>query len=342
MVAGVLPTGTYRHMKKATAVAGSNIAFVKYWGNLDDEQRIPMNGSISMTLDAAHTITTVEFRDDYDADRLTLNEELATQKATYRAAVHLDHLRAVTGNRQFAKVVSQNSFPTGAGIASSASGFAALTMAASAALGLNLSNKELSRLARLGSGSASRSIDGGFVEWMQGGTHESSYAQPLAPADHWDLVDVIAIVSQEEKHVGSTAGHPLAHTSPFYQARLGALQTVLPAMRRAIMERDFDRFGELLEAEAISLHVAAMTSVPSILYWGSGTMTILHALRLWREMPNGPVGYFTLDAGPNVHILTLPEHVPALLEQLRKIDAVHDSLVCKAGPAAHIIDKHLF
>ena len=172
-------------MKKATAVAGSNIAFVKYWGNINDEQRIPMNGSISMTLDAAKTITTIEFGEQYSADTLILNEEVASVKVTERASKHLDHIRKIAGVNLSAKIISQNSFPTGAGIASSASGFAALTMAACAALELDLPNTELSALARLGSGSASRSIDGGFVEWAQGSTHETSYATPLAPSEHW-------------------------------------------------------------------------------------------------------------------------------------------------------------
>ena len=192
-----------------------------------------------MTLDAAHTVTTIEFREDYEADRLTLNQELASQQANRRASLHLDHLRKLAGVDLFAKIVSQNSFPTGSGIASSAAGFAALTVAGCAALGLDLSHEALSRLARLGSGSASRSIDGGFVEWAQGGTHDTSFASPLAPAEHWDLVDVIAIVSSEEKHVGSTGGHAIAHTSPFFPARMGTLQTVLPQMRQAIMEKDF-------------------------------------------------------------------------------------------------------
>ena len=189
-------------MKKSTAKAGSNIAFVKYWGNANDELRIPMNGSISMTLDAAQTITTVEFSADLDRDILVLNEEDAGEKATARASKHLDHLRELAGTDLRARIVSRNTFPTGAGIASSASGFACLTMAAAGALGLELDTPELSRIARLGSGSASRSIDGGFVEWIPGDSHESSYAVELAPADHWDLVDIIAIVSQDEKDVG--------------------------------------------------------------------------------------------------------------------------------------------
>lgn len=323
---------------EATAVAGSNIAFVKYWGNLDDALRIPMNGSISMTLDAAHTTTTVRFDRELAEDRLTLNGEPADEQAAARVARHLDHLRHLAETATKAAVISQNSFPTGAGIASSASGFAALTVAAAGALGLNLSHVELSRIARLGSGSACRSIDGGFVEWQPGGRHEDSYAVPLAPADHWELADIIAVVSEEHKEVGSTVGHPLAHTSPFYQARLGTLQRTLQQVRRAILERDFPTLGELIEEEAIFLHVAAMTSRPSVLYWRAGTINLMHALREWRRDGSGAVGYFTMDAGPNVHIIAERAAVPLLLERLQTVEGLKDTIVCNVGGDAHLID----
>ena len=325
---------------RATAIAGSNIAFVKYWGNLDDALNIPMNGSISMTLDAAHTITTVEFHPDLPADQLTINGQLADRAAVVRASRHLDHIRRLVSKNWNARIISTNSFPTGAGIASSASGFAALTLAASKALGLNLSASNLSRIARLGSGSASRSIDGGFVEWQPGGRHEDSYAMPLAPADHWDLVDIIAIISTEHKKVGSSMGHPLAHTSPFYQARLGTVQVTLQSVRRAIKERDFTAFGELIEEEAISLHVAAMTSRPSVLYWQPGTIGLMHALRRWR-VEGGPEGYFTMDAGPNVHVIAQRKDAAALQEIILNVEGVQDTLLCGIGSRARIIDSDL-
>ncbi|MEM7800297.1 MAG: diphosphomevalonate decarboxylase [Chloroflexota bacterium] len=318
---------------KANGKAGSNIAFVKYWGNRDDGLRIPMNGSISMTLDAAHTVTAVEFSPEFEADTLILNEESAGELATQRAATHVDHLRKIAGVDLKCRIVSTNSFPTGAGIASSASGFAALTVAAAKALNLDLSHEELSRLARLGSGSASRSIDGGFVEWQPGTTHADSFAAPLAPPNHWDLVDIIAIVSQDEKDVGSSAGHPLAHTSPFYTARLVELETTLPAVRQAILDRDMGTFGEMIEAEAISLHVASMTSKPSILYWGPGTIAIMHALRRWRK-EGGPIGYYTIDAGPNIHVIAERSQKDALVEALNTIPFIESLIVCGVGGPA--------
>jgi diphosphomevalonate decarboxylase len=291
-----------------------------------------------MTLDAAHTITTVEFSAEFERDILILNETDAGEKATARASKHLDHLRGLAGTHLRARIVSSNSFPTGAGIASSASGFACLTMAAAGALGLELDKPALSRIARLGSGSASRSIDGGFVEWVPGDSHENSVAFELAPADHWDLVDIIAIVSQDEKDIGSSAGHPLAHTSPFYEARLKEVtENTLPNVRQAIMDKDFHRFGELIEEEAISLHVASMTSRPSILYWGPGSLAIMHALRRWRK-EGGPFGYYTIDAGPNIHVIAEKGSARALVEKLREIPFVEDLIVCGAGGGAKIVE----
>lgn len=325
--------------RTATAIAGSNIAFVKYWGNLDEALRIPMNGSLSMTLDAATTTTTVTFDPALTQDSLQLNGRPADAEATARASQHLDHIRRLAGVELCAAITSQNNFPTGAGIASSASGFAALTVAACAALGLELSNIALSRIARLGSGSACRSIDGGFVEWLPGGRHEDSYAVPLAPPDHWDLADIIAIVSTEHKSVGSSSGHGLAHSSPFYQARLGTLQGTLQRVRRAILERDFTGLGELIEEEAIYLHVTAMTSRPSVLYWRAGSINVMHALRRWRAQGDEAVGYFTMDAGPNVHVIAERRCVPALVSRLQQVEGVQDLLVCGVGQGARLVAR---
>ena len=322
---------------KATATAGSNIAFIKYWGNHDEELRLPMNGSISMTLDSAATTTTVEFDSALPTDQFTLNVSQANPPATARVARHLDHFRTLAHTDYKATITSSNSFPTGAGIASSASGFAALTLAASSALGLDLDSAELGRLARLGSGSACRSIDGGFVEWRRGRKHEDSFAAPIAPADHWDLVDIIAIVSNEHKAHGSSTGHSLAHTSPFYQARLESIDESLDRVRVAILEKDFDTLGEQIEAEAIELHVTAMTSTPSVMYWQAGTLNVIHALREWRVEDPYLAGYFTIDAGANVHIIAESESAPALLERLEAVEGVQDTLVSRIGGGARLL-----
>ena len=154
------------------------------------------------------------------------------------------------------------------------------------------------------------------------------------------MVDIIAIVSSEHKKIGSSEGHPLAHISPFYQARLGTVQVTLQSVRRAIKERNFTEFGELIEEEAISLHVAAMTSRPSVLYWQSGTIALMHALRRWREA-GGPVGYFTMDAGPNVHVIAQRKQAASLQEKILNVEGVQDTLLYGIGAGARIIDSVL-
>ncbi len=217
-------------MNSAAAISYPNIAFIKYWGNRDPILRIPANGSISMNLQGLTTRTQVTFAPDLPADQLTLNDQTTSGIALQRVSQFLDHVRKLSGKQWFAQVESENNFPTGAGIASSASAFAALSLAASRAAGLTLSETGLSRLARRGSGSACRSVPGGFVEWQAGDTDQDSYAYSLAPAEHWKLADCVAIVSQQHKETGSFQGHALADTSPLQTARLSSAGTTPGAM----------------------------------------------------------------------------------------------------------------
>src|SRR5512139_3367976 len=197
-------------MTTATAQSSPNIAFIKYWGNLDNTLRIPMNGSISMNLDGLFTQTTVSFQPSLPYDELVINGHEVAGPGRDRVSYILDIIREKAGIRERAEVMTSNNFPSGAGIASSASAFAALALAGSKAAGLNLSERDLSRLARRGSGSAARSIPGGFVEWQAGTSDEDSYAFSIADVNHWKLVDCVAIVSASHKKTGSTEGHSIA------------------------------------------------------------------------------------------------------------------------------------
>ncbi len=284
-----------------TAIAHSNIAFIKYWGNLSDERRLPANDSLSMGLSAARTVTSVHFDPDRRADRVVIDGETRYDQTRERVVAHLDRVRWRSGIRLRAKVESRNTFPMGTGIASSASGFAALTVAATHAAGLELSQRELSALARLGSGSACRSVPGGFVWWRAAATDSESYAETFAPPEHWDLRDIVAVVQRSHKAVGSTDGHRAARTSSLFEARLGDVELQLPRVRQAILDRDLTTLGPLVEAEALSLHAIALTSRPPILYWSPETVRLLAQVHAWREQ--GLAVYFTLDAGPNVHLL---------------------------------------
>lgn len=325
---------------KATAQARANIAFVKYWGRADDRLNVPLNDSISLTLDRLRTTTTVEFDPALREDSLTLNAAPAGPKATARASAHLDRLRALAKSRDHARIVSVNEFTTAGGLASSASGFAALTVAAGAALGLRLSPEDQSRIARVGSGSASRSIFGGTVKWEAGTDDSTSVARMLHPPDWWDLRDVVVTVDPHEKAVGSADGHSLARTSPLLPSRIDSMPETLARVEDALAHRDLELLGETIEREALSMHAVMMTGTPSLLYWTPETVGVLRAVREWRAA--GVPAYVTLDAGPNPHLITEARHVPALLERLRAAGYADDRvLVCAPGEGPRVVTAHL-
>ena len=329
---------------KATARAGSNIAFIKYWGVANPRINLPLNNSISMTLGALHTTTTVEWDAGgyLGADEVTIDGERVEGKKAERVTQHLDLIRHLAGDRRYrARVISRNNFPMASGIASSASAFAALTVAAAAAIGLTLDRTRLSAVARHGSGSASRSIFGGYVEWERGNDDATSVARQLFPAEHWNLRDVVVVVSTAEKAVSSQSGHTLALTSPFNAARIDSLYTALQEVRAAIMLRDLNRLGPVIEQDALAMHAVMMTSKPSLLYWQPGTLEILQAVRRWREQDGLPV-YFTIDAGPNVHLICEPAFERELLRRLQTLGGVRSTLTSGPGDGAEIVDQHLF
>lgn len=322
-------------MKHATARANSNIAFIKYWGNADETLRLPANPSISMNLDGLMTETQVRWDDSLTSDRLMLNGEPAPPAALERVARHMDALRQHLSLTGYAAIESTNNFPMGAGIASSASAFAALTVAAVAAAGLERSERELSTLARLGSGSASRSIPAGFVVWHAADDHASSYAESVAPVEHWALRDVIAIVSGEHKAVGSRQGHTSAGTSDLQAARVAGAVDRLDRVQAAIMARDFDAFAEVVEYDSNLMHAVMMTSRPPLFYWLPPTLTVMDHVRRWRA--DGLRVCYTLDAGPNVHCLCLEDDAPVVEERLRAIPGVQQVLVAAPGDGAQVI-----
>lgn len=326
--------------QKATAQSCANIAFIKYWGRKDHALRLPLNGSISMNLDNATTTTTVAFDSALNTDEVQIAGAHTSPQATQRVSQQLDHVREMAGIHTRARVVSRNSFPMGAGIASSASAFAALTVAAVYAAGLDLDERALTILARLGSGSACRSIPAGFVEWYAANTSEGSFAEAIAPPGHWDLRDLIAIVQTEHKKVESTKGHELVDPSPFAAVRLAEAERALPIVREALLAREFDTFGLVTEDEAIRMHVVAMTAQPSVLYWSPETVRIIHAVRDWRAA--GLPAYFTIDAGANVHVLCEGHHEDEVESRLQALEGVQDVIANRPGPATQLTNAHLF
>jgi diphosphomevalonate decarboxylase len=318
----------------ATAIAEANIAFVKYWGNRDDRLRLPVNPSLSMNLAGLETETTVEFNEGWERDEVIIGGETQSGAPRERVTVHLDVIRARAGLALRARVESRNNFPSGTGIASSASAFAALTLAGATAAGLKLSEAELSALARLGSGSAARSIPGGFVEWGMGeeGRPETSFAYTIAPPEHWELRDVIAVVSQKHKSIGSTSGHALARTSPLQAARVATVPERLARCREALMSKDFGRLADIVEADSDLMHAVMMTSTPPLLYWEPITVAIMKSVRRWRA--EGLPVCFSIDAGPNVHCLCPADTAAEVERRLHEnLDVKRVLVAAPGGPA---------
>ena len=312
-----------------TAYAHPNIAFIKYWGNRDDALRLPVNGSVSMNLAALRTKTSVTFRDDLkDGDVLTVNGQEVTGASLNRAAKFMDEVRRLSGEERFAEIVSENNFPMGAGIASSASAFAALALAGSAAAGLDLSERDCSRLARMGSGSACRSVPGGFCEWLYGSGDADSVSVSIAPAEHWDLTDLIAVISGEHKKVGSSAGHGMAATSPYQSARVADAPARIEKCRAAILNKDFAALAEVSERDCLLMHAVMMTSTPPLLYWEPASIALVKGVKAWRE--EGIPCFCTLDAGPNVHILCPSEAADEIRSRVERVPGVKD--IRSSGP----------
>ena len=323
---------------KATAIAPSNIAFIKYWGKTDEILRLPENGSISINLDNLLTTTTVDFSENYKTDEVSFNGSRPNNAD--RIIKHLDRIRNLAGVKMKARVVTINNFPTAAGIASSASGFAALTVATAAALNLNLSEKDLSILARQGSGSACRSIPSGFVEWLDGNTSDTSYAVSLYPPDHWDIVDVVAIVSDEQKKISTSAGQRFCRTSPFFATRLANLGNKIENIKTYLANRDFQAFGELIEAEALELMAILITSTPALIYWHPETIKLIKNIIGWRT--EGLSVYFTEDAGQNLHIIIERKNLEALLAKLEEVEEIKKLIINKPGRGTTMTPQHLF
>lgn len=326
-------------MKKVTVKTASDIALIKYWGKKDEILRLPENGSVSIKLDGLDTVTTVEFREGLANDEITIEGE-ADNEETARVSKHLDRIRKLAGKNLFARVVSQNTFPKGTGLSSSGSGFAALTVAAVASLELSLSEKELSILARQGSGTACRCICGGFVEWLDGETSDTSYSVSLQPADYWDIRDVVVVVDEGKKKISSTEGHESARSSPFFGARQSLIKSKIELMKTAIANKNFEQLGNLAEKEALEFHSILLTSEVPLLAWYPGTIEVMQAVQSLRA--EGLPCFFTINTGFNVHVLTLPEFEDQVATKLGELSLVKKILRAKVGPAPQIIDQHLF
>lgn len=320
-------------MMKATAKAHTNIALIKYWGKRNDALILPTNSSLSLTLDGFYTTTTVDFQEELTHDRFILDNEPVEGEAYQRVTRFLDLIRQLADKENlYAAVESSNAVPTAAGFASSASGFAALAAAGSKAIGLNLNNQELSKITRQGSGSACRSIYGGFAEWEMGSEADGSdsFAIPIAPAEHWDVRVAAVVLSSTMKKVSSRAGMKrTVMTSPFYSGWIDSIPQDLKEIKQAIHAKDFEKTGSIAEANCLKMHATTLGANPPFTYWHDTTMRVMTVVQQMRE--KGIPAYFTIDAGPNVKVLYLPEHEENVEKTLREIDGVSNVILSRAG-----------
>ncbi len=324
---------------KETATAPSNIAFIKYWGRKNEELRLPENGSISMNLGGLLTTTTIEFNPAFSKDTVIINDQQEADEGR-RVIDHLNRIRIMANITHKAKVISRNNFPIGTGLSSSASGFAALTLSAAKAAGLSLSERELSILARQGSGSACRSIPDGFVEWLNGDTNDTSYAVSLYPHDHWDIVDIVAIVSKTRKVVSTSEGQKLAQTSPFMALRLARIEEKINLAKRYLEQKNFPALGELIEAEALEMHAVMLTSTPSLIYWLPGTMEVIHAVKRWRK--EDLQVYFTVNTGQDIHLICKREDMNEVVKRTTELSSVQNTIVNFPAVGTQLQNNHLF
>jgi len=322
----------------ATAIAHPNIALVKYWGKRDVERNIPAAGSLSITLDGLTTRTTVGFDPDLREDRFLLDGREAPAMRE-RVARCLDLFRTHTGTTNFAVVESSNDFPTAAGLASSASGFAALVVAADRALGAGLDRAELAEFARRCSGSAGRSIFGGFVElgFVPGSDRLQTATRQILEPSRWPLRVAIAVTEAEPKKVGSTEGMLRSEqTSPYYSAWVESSNDDLAEARSAVERRDFEALAEVSESSCLKMHAVMLSARPGLVYWNGATVECIRRLRGLRE--DGVAVFFTIDAGPQVKAVCLPEAFESVAAELRAIPGVARVVESGLGEGARVVE----
>jgi diphosphomevalonate decarboxylase len=316
--------------RSAHAVAHANIALAKYWGKADVQQNLPAVPSLSMTLDGLRTETRVTFDEDLVADEASLDGEALSGRPLDRVTALLDRVRAVAGCRDRARVESHNDFPTASGLASSASGFAALALAASRALGLQLLPGRISGLARASSASAARSIFGGYAALGAG----AAEAEQIASPSHWDLSMIVAVTNLGPKAIGSTGGmQQTAATSPYYGTWVNEAPRIFREATSALLAKEFQPLGEAMEHSTLLMHASMMGARPAIIYFAPATLSVISLVKRLRE--DGVPAYFTMDAGPHVKVLTLSGLADQVTAALAEDPSVLRTIHCRPGPDAH-------
>lgn len=318
-----------------TARAHTNIALIKYWGKKDQDLIIPMNNSLSLTLDHFYTDTSVQFDHKLTHDVFILDGQVQNNQNVVK---FMDLIRQKAGIHKFAQINSINHVPSTAGLASSASAYAALAASASLASGMKLNHKELSRLARRGSGSASRSIYGGFVEWVKADNNGDSYALPIDEHPNWKIGMLVAMINPNKKKISSRKGMQIVtETSPFYSAWVNSIDEDLSTIKTAIQEHDFNTLGQVAESNALRMHALNLSARPHFNYFEPLSLEIMNAVEKLRDNDGIPC-YYTLDAGPNVKILCEQKNQKQIQTKLEQKFPMLEFAFAKPGPGIEYLN----
>lgn len=323
---------------RATARARANVALVKYFGKRDLPLNLPATGSLSLTLEPLETVTSIAIDPALETDRVELDDEEAPRGFAARVSRFLDLVREMAGRDEKVRLSTTSTFPTAAGLASSASGFAAAALAASKAFGLDLDERGLSVLARRGSGSAARSIPGGAVVWEEGSTPDGtdSFAHSIAPPEDlpWSLV--VGITDTGPKSIGSTEAMELTRlTSPLYSGWVESNRSDLAEAKEAVEKMDLEKLGDIAERSALTMHAAALASRPGIAYWNGSTIDALHLVREMRS--NGTGAWFTCDAGPQPKVICSSSDELSVVRSMHQVEGIKGIIQCRPAGGAELI-----
>lgn len=321
-----------------TARAHTNIALVKYWGKRDAALMLPQTDSLSLTLDEFYTTTIVNFNQALNEDQFYLDGELVSANKAQKVVKFMDLVRQLSGRTEYAQIASVNNVPMAAGLASSASAFAALAGAAAKDAGLDLSLKDLSRLARRGSGSATRSVYGGLVEWHRGVDDATSFAEPVQEVPDFDIAMLAILVDTSQKKVSSRGGMQLVvETSPYYPAWREVVKRDMVAIKEAIANRDLPTIGHIAQENALRMHALNLAADPGFTYFDGQTILAMQTIDRLRE--EGLNCYYTMDAGPNVKVIFDPKDQDDLLNALTPLFGAERLVVAKPGPGIEFLTE---
>lgn len=318
---------------KGSAIAHPIQGLIKYHGLKDEKLRIPFHDSISVATSPTASHTTLEFG-RFKKDTAFIDGKKLSGRELERVISVVDEVRRRSGLEFRFKMVSKNNFPSNVGLGASASGFAALAVAASKASGLKLSLEQLSVIARRGAGSATRSVTGAFSRWRAGFEDEESYSFQIASED-FQMGIVVALIPAFKF---TENAHKAVLTSPFFHSRLAFVHGALAEMENAIRKHNIEKIGVLAERDSLILHGITMTSVDEMMLWQPETVKVILEVRKMRS--EGLPAYFSIDTGATVYVNTKPRHVREVEDRIKELGI--ETIRCGVGGSAKLTEKHLF